>query len=507
MIPYADIARSADRRWTLRLLDRLEVDGLSDEELDDLVGALNAVSDPRCVTVLEAILVDSARPAKVREAAGDVLLGMDFLDVEVPEEKIRSWWHKGDALLRRHALSCMDALDCPDIVLQAAADPAHEHQAQAIDRMVFFFEEPGHQQIKIRALSHPDPRVRAAAAGVLFWDEPVAAELPLIAASRDPVPEVATEAANTLQYYPSLRVIRRLHELSRHADETVRQQAQVSFGEIRFELRNRLRDRDRQVARHVLQWLRPVWDLLAFAGRDLRPDKGDSSPGRRERPGKAMPVADLLALLAEPEASPRTLSERLWSNPWRAYRIRERRQLRPVLLSHPEALVREPAARAFAAWQDAGALLELVRDPDSGVRKSAMYNLGQLPPTPSIAGPAWEHLHRHDTLGTHATETLATFVRHASPEEAVRRLGWIAADHGRREGLRDAAVYALTRLGAAEEVGQLVGLLHEPPAVTWALHLALLDAIVKLGLPAPDLEHLREVDNLHVQAAVARVEA
>lgn len=67
-----------------------------------------------------------------------------------------------------------------------------------------------------------------------------------------------------------------------------------------------------------------------------------------------------------------------------------------------------------------------------------------------------------------------------------------------------AAVHHLADLGAAQEVGQLAGLLLEPPAVTWALHLALLDAITDLGLPPPDIRHLREVDNLHVQAAVAR---
>ena len=54
-------------------------------------------------------------------------------------------------------------------------------------------------------------------------------------------------------------------------------------------------------------------------------------------------------------------------------------------------------------------------------------------------------------------------------------------------------------------MGQLAGLLLEPPAVTWALHIALLDAIADLGLPTPDIGHLREVDNLHVQEAVARL--
>jgi hypothetical protein len=166
-------------------------------------------------------------------------------------------------------------------------------------------------------------------------------------------------------------------------------------------------------------------------------------------------------------------------------------------------LVREQAAWAFAAWQDTDGLLDLLQDADFCIRKSAMYNLGQLPPTPSIANLAWEHLHQHDTLGTHATETLATFVRHAEPADAIRQLSWVAGGHGRCEELRVAAVHHLIGLGAAEEVGQLAGLLREPPEVTWALHIALLEGVAQRALRTPDIGHLREVDNLHVQATVA----
>jgi hypothetical protein len=57
---------------------------------------------------------------------------------------------------------------------------------------------------------------------------------------------------------------------------------------------------------------------------------------------------------------------------WRAYGEEERRRLRPVLLGHPEDLVRERAAWAFAAWGDAVGLIELVRDLHFLVRKLAM---------------------------------------------------------------------------------------------------------------------------------------
>jgi HEAT repeat protein len=503
MIPYDDIIETADRRWTFRLLGRLASPDLPDDERDDLVEALQAVSDPRSFASLEAILCDTSRPARVREAAGDILRGMRYLAIDVPEDKLRHWWREGDTILRRHALLCMDRADCPDIILQLAADRGHELHAEALGQMDFFFDLPEHQGLKIAALAHPDPRVRATAAYVLLWDEPVVAEGPLIEATRDPVPEVAREAANTLEYYPSLKSVRCLHALLDHADEKVRAEARESYGAIRNELLDRLCARDQHVALHIRNWLRPVWEKLAFSDEELRRDEDEGPSPGRSGVREAMPVADLLVLLADPDASPRVLSDRLWDNNWQAYGVDERRRLRPVLLTHPDPLVRERAALCFEAWQDVPGLLGLVRDPDFLVRKSAMYHLGELPPTPGIAGLAWEHLQRPDTLGVHATETLATFVRHADPLVAVRRLGVIAGDHGRREALRVAAVDGLARLGAKEEVRQLAGLLREPPAVTWALHIALMEATAELGLPRPDIRHLAEVDNLHMQEAIA----
>jgi len=52
-------------------------------------------------------------------------------------------------------------------------------------------------------------------------------------------------------------------------------------------------------------------------------------------------------------------------------------------------------------------------------------------------------------------------------------------------------------------VEKLMGLLAEPPPVTWALHIALLEAIAKLGVARPDVRQLHTVDNLHMQVALA----
>ncbi|MDY3554275.1 hypothetical protein R5W24_003394 [Gemmata sp. JC717] len=212
--------------------------------------------------------------------------------------------------------------------------------------------------------------------------------------------------------------------------------------------------------------------------------------------------SDLLRLLADPDTSPKVLEEVLWGKAWATYPPTARRQVRPVMLNHTDPLVRQRSTEPLRAWGDEDGLLALARDPDFGVRKSALYELGRLPPDPHIAALAWDHLHQPQTFGTHATETLATFVAHADRNEAAQRLQSIAADRNRPEKLRVAAVDHLTTLQATDEIRPLTKLLAEPPAVTWALHIAVLGAATDLALPV-SCSHLDDVDNLHLQVALA----
>ena len=75
--------------------------------------------------------------------------------------------------------------------------------------------------------------------------------------------------------------------------------------------------------------------------------------------------------------------------------------MRPVLLHHPDPLVRERGTVPLQAWADAESLLELVDDSDFGVRKSAMYRLGLLSKNAGIAAVAWEHFLRLRVFGVH----------------------------------------------------------------------------------------------------------
>jgi HEAT repeat protein len=500
MLLYDDIIESADRGWTPRLLERLTDPELSDDEREKVIRALQIGSDPRCFKRLEGILTDRSAPRAVRKAAGRVLRGLFYVPPDVQPDKLRRWWTSEDEILRRHAFLSMDGLVCPEIVLAVASDPRHPWQADALRQMEHWFDTPDQEAVKIAGLSHADSKVRAAAAWVLLWDEPVAAEEPLLRATRDSVPEVAVEAANTLEYYPSRRTIRCLSSLCDHAEEKVRQKAAESLEALRGECLIELCCRGESVARHVRRWLRPVWNLLAFTEDELEPeDLGPRRPPLQELK-ETIPASDLLAMLDEPNTPARLLQDRLISNGWQGYSDEERQRLRAVLRTHSDPLVRDCAARAFAAWEDASTLLDLLDDDDFLVRKTSMSQLSTLPPTPGISELAWRRLSQPDF----PLDTLATFVRHTDPATATRRLHSIVAESGRGERLRYAAVGHLCDRGAAEELNQLVSVLRERPAVTWALHIELLGAIAELRLPLPDVSHLQEVDNLHLQVALAK---
>ena len=79
----------------------------------------------------------------------------------------------------------------------------------------------------------------------------------------------------------------------------------------------------------------------------------------------------------------------------------------------------------------------------------------------------------------------------------------IAADPERTEDMRVGALDDLANHHAREELSAFLPLLLDEPLVTWALHITLLYSIEKLNLPAPNLTHLRGVDNLDLQAALA----
>jgi hypothetical protein len=503
MIPYDEIIKTADRRWTTRMVTRLDATDVDDEELRSLRRALHGVSDSRSLIALKAILLDTSRPERIRVTVGAALRDMVYIDARESDATLRHWWDQGDEVLRREALHQMGGLACADIVRSVAADERHPWQADALDRMAFWFDRPADVLIKVRALTHPDELVRGTAAWVVLWDEPVAAEEPLIRLTTDAHPGVARQAIRSLRYFPSRRVLRVLHDLCSHPDGKFGELASESFDEIRGCIKGALRRDSAFIVARLRTWLAPVWDLLAFTDEDLAPAP-PFTPGPRPVP-PSIPLKDLLTLLADPDTSPCQLSDALHATDWTVYTGAARSRLRRILLAHPDELVRERTPKALAAWGDAAGLLQLLADPSFGVRKSATFYLADLPPSPAIADAVWAYFEQRDCLGVHGTEALRTFANHADPASAIERLTPLATNRDENECLRVAALQHLIHFKATETLARLLPELVDPPTVTWAVHIELLEAIPTLELPAPDVRHLAQVDNLDLQVALAEL--
>ncbi len=486
---------SQDRSETLALLAEMRP-ALGSGRQDEVFEKLAYLEDYRSIGPLTAIVEDCQLPERMRGQASRVAGGFDDTVTGV---QCRRWWASGDRVLMAHALRLMRRPEA-DIVAAVAADDRHPLQAQALTAMAFGYDEPQFPPIVIRALGHRVAAVREAAAGVLRWDEPAAAEEPLIGAAFDPSAGVAVAAVDALQYYPSRRVLRVLADLRENADDTVQAQAAASFDFAQGCFQDLATYGE---ARHVKQlraWMAPVADLIAWPQR-TRPKRTGQPAARPAR--NAVPSATLLDLLANKDGEGRARDETLRRADWQAYGLAERRQLTEVLATHPDPDVRAIATAPLAEWSKTDELLTLTSDRSFLVRKLAMYSLQSVPRRPVIAQRAWEIATNAES--TAAVEALQTYVVHAPAADRRKRLAALAqADP--RQSIRAAATDCLASLGAADEIQSLLPVLREPPAVSWTVHIVLLDALRKLRLQPPQLRNLESVDNLYLVEAITKLQ-
>lgn len=493
-IDHERIRDAEDRSCTFALVDLALGPSTAEADRDQAFRTLAWLEDYRSVAPLTAVVGDRRAPEPTRREASAVLRGFDGTTTS-PQR--RAWWATGDSVLAEHALGLMTRREA-DIVTSVAGDDRHPLQAFALGRMEFGYDEPELQSAKIRALGHPDPEVREAAAGVLVWDEPADAEEPLLDALADPSPAVVAAAVDTLQYYASRRVLRAVSALLDAPDEEVRSRATESFEFIQGSFEAMATEGDAAAVARLREWMEPVRDLVRGPDEIQELERSESATLPARRP---VPEPKLRDLLGDPDGEWGAKKEVLRNVDWGAYGHAERERLVGLMVGHPDPVVRDVACSALAAWGRSGELLTLTCDTDSLVRKSAMYHLGLLPPDPSLAEPAWSYM--GSEAGTTADEGLVTYAAHAPAEEAKARLVSLARDD-RRESVVTHAIGLLTDLEARPELQRLLPMLDLAPGVTWAVHIALLDAARKLGLPCPPLHHLAAIDNLHlVQAVVA----
>ena len=493
-IPHERIREQRDRSWTATLIEALY--GGDDDERTAIAETLGVLADPRAVAGLTAIVVAAAAAPALREVAGALLRHHHD---PPPVHVVNSWWQQGDRVLRRHALRSMP--DESAEVVAVASDPRHPLHADAIAELMFGYEEPAHQRLKVAALGHNDPRVRLAAADALLWDEPRAAEDALVSALDDRAVEVALAARATLVYYDSRHVLRALSTVAPPAGaEHFAATARSSFTAV-------VRSRSRAVQREIAPWLRPILDLLDadedHDDEDARSDDDASRDVAADRP-EAPGVDEILALLEVvdgPWALPRAQLGHVdpgTVGPDARAAIAER------AAGHPDSDVRALAADWLAAWRDEPRLRELLDDDAFLVRKAAAYAYAALPPDPALAARLLAHLERRGVASTHARETLRSFAVHARADELLPILRDLAlAD--RRESVRDTAIGLLVERSARDLLAPMMTGLVDAPRVTWAIHVGLLEAARRLALPAPDAAALVDVDSLQVQLALAEL--
>lgn len=487
-----------DRSRTLALLAQVEAAHTGETERAEAFAGLAGLEDYRTIAPLTAIVLDTGRSAWIRREASEVVAGYD--DTTTPELR-RTWWGSGDPVVMRHALRLMKRGEA-DIVVPVAADDDHPWQATALRSMSFGFGEAEFIPVLIRALNHRDREIRRVAADVLLWEEPIAAAEGLLEAARDRSPQLAATALDTLRYYPTRRVLRAVAELCDSEDAEVRAAAIRGFDDLREQFESMLPVKDPKEAGLLQDWARPIADLLrpqSEPARTYTPSRPFSPPKRST--GAVLSERALRAILENPDQDWYAMETTLRRIDWLAFDSAARVRLSAELLSHPDPLIREICCAALADWSDGSALLTLTGDISSTVRKSAIYALILLRPQPEIAARAWEYL--ATATGTTGYEALRTYVAHAPQGESIDRLIDLARTD-RREIIRHYAIEGLADLQAAKAIEELAPLLHEPPGVTWAVHIALLNGLTRLGIARTPPSYLATVDDLHLARAVAQ---
>ncbi len=304
-------------------------------------------------------------------------------------------------------------------------------------------------------------------------------------------------------------VLEHAHALLEHDDRLVRKAARNCVDWLREDFKHSLADAERDG--RLWRWVRPIATLLeldepAIEGIDA-PEPSKPGVPFAQRFERFEWLASLESFRARFESLDCPWQERcgeLRRADWAAVALADRSTWAAALLSWPDVLVRQQAPRALARWHDAANLVALLDNRDADIRKSAMYHLRELPPDPALAELAFARIpNLHCTA---AYEALETAIALGDPPWWIPRARVLVLDPAADEGVRFHAIHALINADAREVLRECIPLLEQPPVLTWAIHLALLDAARKLALPLPSLAHLEDVDNLYVQQAFDRLE-
>lgn len=508
MIPHEEIRAKHDRSWSFKLLDAL-LHSRSEEDIGEIIETFAVLDDPRVVPPMVRLLEDASQPEYLREFVSDVLGQMC---TGSPEADRRRWWSSGDRILRRHAIIEAHTSEA-DILIPVARDPKHEFHLDAIHSLQFGFEEQEYQRLSIQALSHPNPGVRMGAANNLKWEEPFEAESVLLKAISDPVFDVADLALTTISWFRSQKVLSGLAELRHCAPEVLREEVAGVFECHKQEFEDTLRDLNVESREFFLTWLKPIESLLSL---ELSEVSEQTVEELSELASESIPKTTVVEI---PKRTPSALEimrfyddadgcwieKQSWKSPfkWEEVVVLDRQRLAKYFLNHSDHLVREIACTPLSLWNFGEDLEALLEDKCGGVRKAAAFAMRRVTPSRLIALSLWSLYQNVNSTGYCATETLESYVVHA-PAIGLEDTLFEIAQSDRRQNRRSSAVALLGTLYADSHLTKLLGLLGEPPLLTWAIHAQLVDYCAEQRISTPFFADLCQVDDLNLQRSLAQ---
>ncbi len=510
-LDFTALIETRDRSASFPLLKRLLSPEFSSERnwcYGILVRTLQEFDDPRLVVPLTRLLRDPGQVAEKRLSASEILRGMRNAQCD-GDAQVRSDWNSGDPVLRRHAMRSMGR-DHRDLVAPVLGDPEHPLYADAIHCLTADSLSWAAAHL-IRAARCPDAVTRNSATTLLLWFAPVVAEAPLLAATEDEDPAIVADALDALRSYPTRAVVRCADALRCHSSEAVRTAAEYVLGDIRDAVRGSADDLSRRSTCRVSKWLAPIAPLLrlpvtpaevrraSVRGHDVVAD-ARAAGGRRAEQTWLKSAAEMKRRFESLDAPAAERAYELSGADWSSLPDHDRAEAAEFLIGHPDDEVRYFAARPLAEWGDDTRLRILLDDPSRNVRRGALHHLRDRGPDPVLA-------ERMIALATsadshEAIDALEAAVGVGTPAQwrSFARDCILGPHVG--EGLR---VEALSRLVAAREieiVRSALQIIEEPPVVSWALHIALIEAAVESDLPAPSTARFDRTDHFRLQRAL-----
>jgi HEAT repeat protein len=474
----------------------------ADDLLDDVFKTLTVLDDYRVLAPLTKVMEDFDTPAYLRTGASEILSGCTTSESATTR---RSWWNSQDPILMRHAILVAERSEM-DIIEEIAKDPQHEFYIDAIEKISHWFEEPRFQEYKIIALSDLRADVRRSAAWAIYWDQPIAAENDLLRLAQEDDDYVADEALSGLAYYGSQNNLVALHELMQNGPEARRERYAEIFENVRDDFLSAtktLQAKSAAAAEYFKTWLKPVWEILAFSDAELLPEQNGDANARDSKPERSRPTVEHIVqhfdnadgLWVERWAYARSID-------WTRYSDEQRLILIDYFSHHKDWSVRELSCSILGELKAADALFALLQDEVFAVRKSAAYEVRELPQQNRIAKRLWDMISVEQIQGMHAIESLESYVIHSTEQDLDDRLRGLA-EANQRESVKNAAIWQLEERESRKHLESLIPTLDQKPLVTWAAHRSLLSACVNLHIPVKDLARFAGIDDLYLQQTLA----